>query len=888
MKKRILGLLLAFAMLLNIAPVVAADNQLQIERIAGKTRYETSAMVSEKSMTNSDNAIIASGESFPDALAGSQLAAGLNAPILLTGKASLDSHTNNELIRLGVKKIYLLGGEGTISEAVENELKSIATVERVGGLNRYETSTMIAEKARQLGMSNDLVVVSGLNYADALSSGGFIAASKSSMALSDGKDLPKIEYDDIVVFGGRNSLPLPEYNGRRVWGNDRYETSLAIAKLSHSDADTVILTSGENYPDALTAISLAIKENAPIVLVRKSGMDERAKDFIDQNIEKVIIVGGTGSISAEIEKQLKGETPALPVKPPSDNQTPGGSDKPGGDQESDTIKITLNFGYQGSSDVVKTIKKGSTLAEPEKPKRKGYIFIGWYNTKESGYSVDFKTHKFNNDTTIYARWMEDGDHSDRIKVTIDFGYNDYTDVIYVNDEGKIDGIFNPYRENYIFLGLYDNAVNGKKIDLKTMVFTEDTTLYAYWDDVELKEEHFTFDKSTGTITGYSHEGPKNVVIPTKIEGIDVIRIGDNAFAHHRLDSVDIPDQIEEIGNYAFEWNQLTQLKLPDNLQVINYGVFSKNKISSTTIPRSVTTIKESAFEFNQLKQIELHDNITEIGRDAFANNLIEEVSFPESMTEISYGIFNNNKLTKVNIPSSITSIGSNAFSNNQLIEIKLPASLNSIDYGAFENNKLKNIKLPENITVISSHVFKDNDLESISIPNKVEMIGWNAFENNNLVSVDLPSSLTYIHDRAFASNQIESISIPNNVHSMGEYVFYNNAIKEATLSESMSIVPAWAFANNQLESITIPSNVETIKERAFLNNNLATVSLNEGLNTIEKRAFENNKITELNLPSTLTSIETYGFWNNLLTEVNIPTGCNLGYKVFDDSVNVNQ
>lgn len=59
----------------------------------------------------SDYAILVNGENFPDALSASVLAKKYNAPILLTGSSSLDDTASNQLTRLKVKKVFIVGGK---------------------------------------------------------------------------------------------------------------------------------------------------------------------------------------------------------------------------------------------------------------------------------------------------------------------------------------------------------------------------------------------------------------------------------------------------------------------------------------------------------------------------------------------------------------------------------------------------------------------------------------------------------------------------------------------------------------------------------------------------------------------------------------------------------
>ena len=81
-----------------------AEEKVEIKRISGKNRYETSAKISREYATQGNDIILASGENFADALAGGPLSIDINAPILLTQKGTLPKEVELERNRLNPKK----------------------------------------------------------------------------------------------------------------------------------------------------------------------------------------------------------------------------------------------------------------------------------------------------------------------------------------------------------------------------------------------------------------------------------------------------------------------------------------------------------------------------------------------------------------------------------------------------------------------------------------------------------------------------------------------------------------------------------------------------------------------------------------------------------------
>ncbi len=95
-----------------------------VERIAGENRFETAALLSA-GLDTADEAFVASGYAWPDALTGSALAGALDAPQLLTRATTIPAVTWDELERLKPGTIHLTGGVDTISQEVEDLLNTL-------------------------------------------------------------------------------------------------------------------------------------------------------------------------------------------------------------------------------------------------------------------------------------------------------------------------------------------------------------------------------------------------------------------------------------------------------------------------------------------------------------------------------------------------------------------------------------------------------------------------------------------------------------------------------------------------------------------------------------------------------------------------------------------
>ncbi|MDU6878641.1 MAG: cell wall-binding repeat-containing protein [Clostridium botulinum] len=93
----------------------------------------------------------------------------------------------------------------------------------------------------------------------------------------------------------------------RISGVNRYETNANISKeFTKEGINTIILASGENYADALSAVPLASKNKWPILLAESNSIDSFTINEIKRlNPNKIIVIGGEGAISQKVCNDIK-------------------------------------------------------------------------------------------------------------------------------------------------------------------------------------------------------------------------------------------------------------------------------------------------------------------------------------------------------------------------------------------------------------------------------------------------------------------------------------------------------------------------------------------------------------------------------------------------------
>jgi putative cell wall-binding protein len=96
-------------------------------------------------------------------------------------------------------------------------------------------------------------------------------------------------------------------NYTRVWGNDRFSTGAAISKRAYPlGADTIIVATARNWPDALGGSALSGAYDAPIILCDTNSLPAAIKSEVKRlGATRAIILGGTASVGKGVEKDLK-------------------------------------------------------------------------------------------------------------------------------------------------------------------------------------------------------------------------------------------------------------------------------------------------------------------------------------------------------------------------------------------------------------------------------------------------------------------------------------------------------------------------------------------------------------------------------------------------------
>ena len=212
--------------------------------------------------------------------------------------------------------------DGVMEYLNNNVSINLIPSERISGPSRYETAIEIFNKGWET--ADTVVLVTGENYPDALSATPLAAKYDAPILLARNASL-KYQAElsnvlknkgvkNVIIIGSEGVIPkiieseLAQMgiSSRRIAGNDRYETSLAIAKEIGINSGEIVVASGQNFPDGLSIASIAAQKEMPILLIREKYIPENIKGYIDSsNISKTYLLGSEGLIPNDVANQLK-------------------------------------------------------------------------------------------------------------------------------------------------------------------------------------------------------------------------------------------------------------------------------------------------------------------------------------------------------------------------------------------------------------------------------------------------------------------------------------------------------------------------------------------------------------------------------------------------------
>ena len=513
-------------------------------------------------------------------------------------------------------------------------------------------------------------------------------------------------------------------------------------------------------------------------------------------------------------------------------------------------EFKVSFDSNGGSKVEDVVT--SIIESEPYTTRDGYTFLGWYLEESFINKVTFPF-EVTKDQTLYAKWEEN-------TYNVHFELNGGTGVTDLKTN-KIEKEPLPTRDGYTFLGWY---LEESFINKVTFPFelTKDQTLYAKWEENIPASISFNVNEE-GVLTSVEgiSEINNEVVIPSRVNDIDVIEIGDKVFADNLfIKKLVIPESVKSLGNkMCYGAKNLEEVVLPNNITVIpDYAFENCSSLTNINIPTSLVQIRANAFSQTALKEFIAPESLKEIWLYAFKDaKELRNVEL-KNVTEIGDMVFENcEKLESIVIPETLEEIGASVFGGcSSLQDIDLPNKPLALDHNTFYGSAYYEDKSnwENGVLYVDNYLLAINsdflNLSEYEVKEGTIAIAINAFLNNakNLTKITLPEGLKLIGDKAFSSlYKLESVNIPSSVDTIGYNAFASTGIfnNSTNWSDNGLYIDGWLV------------NVQNTKISEFVVKE-GTVGVSNGsdVSFIPSRA---RKITKLTLPASLRYIGKNSF-----------------------------
>jgi putative cell wall-binding protein len=295
------------------ASLISAS-RVDLPRLAGDNRFITAAEIAESGFSGgSDTVFITTGRAFPDALAVGAASAALEVPILLTEPDTIPLAARNALDTIDPSRIIVVGGPAAVSDRVAAQLGLYGAVERIGGVDRFQTAALAADAL--FDTPSTVYLTNGYSYPEAVAAAVAAGVSAGPLLLTDTDRLPGLTKTylegldgvQVVVVGSTARVSAAVADEVRslsgVASVTRIESptdtglSVAVSQAAFpAGADRVYLATALDFADALAGASLAGRMGAPVLLLDANGLDAAVDEATRLGASQITVLGGPAAV----------------------------------------------------------------------------------------------------------------------------------------------------------------------------------------------------------------------------------------------------------------------------------------------------------------------------------------------------------------------------------------------------------------------------------------------------------------------------------------------------------------------------------------------------------------------------------------------------------------
>ncbi len=399
--------------------------------------------------------------------------------------------------------------------------------------------------------------------------------------------------------------------------------------------------------------------------------------------------------------------------------------------------------------------------------------------------------------------QQEDNHEENAGVTITFetGFeNVKVSPLHLDNTTHVYMPFDPFYAGYTFLGWYYDREGTKKFNLSDG-FTEDTTLYAKWQQNEFSsgavsgeeeeiivKEGVSYRKSDDGYYIRSYSGDsETIVIPIQIGETKVVGILSEAFTHSSVKTIELPYSIKTIEQGAFSGAiRLSKINVhADNafFRSQNGVLFNKEETTLFCIPqgRNMTTYT-------------LPVNVQTISGYALYGGtyrlILDEAAAPLFIEKNAFSGFAG----EIELTGAVRYIQKNAFTGATCkVTFAESFSISKLGNGEFDGYIGEKLILPAVIEEVSGAPFYDCTAE-----------------------IDLSrTGLTALGDKAFYGYLGQKLVVPDSVLSLGLSCF-RDCTSNVTFDERSAIQKVGKESFSRFKgTVTFPATINEVESNAF-------------------------------------------------------------------------
>ena len=227
---------------------------------------------------------------------------------------------NNSGIYNDLKSMY---GEYNGNSSNNSTDANAPAVTEIIGADRYDTAAKISKKG--WNSASTVIVASGDNELEGIIANPLAAVYNSPVLLANKNkartqtldELKRLKPSKVILIGGTNSIgseaeksikkAVPSASVQRIQGANISDLSVNIAKEvdAKSNASKIYVAGEKGAADALSVVSKAAEEKAPILVTSKDKVNTSVKNWIKANsISSAYFLGESAVLSNNVIKEI--------------------------------------------------------------------------------------------------------------------------------------------------------------------------------------------------------------------------------------------------------------------------------------------------------------------------------------------------------------------------------------------------------------------------------------------------------------------------------------------------------------------------------------------------------------------------------------------------------